>query len=404
MSTAILTNSNAVPPLNADSVSRLLDAVSDQQPVVGYTHNFYRYPARFSPRFARTMIDTFSEPGDVILDPFIGGGTVAVEARAAGRHVLGTDISSLAPFLARVKGTPLTEEEIASVARWARRLPAFLNLHLPPIRATEWHQAGYQRSVPWPIRKTMEFVLARLDELPEEPQREFARCVLLRVGQWALDCRDRIPTATDFRREFFGYLDKFAEGMGEYRRAVAAYPAHPQMVVFQAAAVGLPDRPELQRLPAKPKLVVTSPPYPGVYVLYHRWKVRGRKESPAPFWIAGCHDGMGQTHYCFGDRRQEKLVSYFRGIRESFAAVRHVMDPGGLVVQLVAFKEPEWQLPRYLDAMSEAGFREVMPSELGLPLGDRLWRAVPGRRWFALIQGELATAQELVLFHRPSSM
>ena len=29
-------------------------------------------------------------------------------------------------------------------------------------------------------------------------------------------------------------------------------------------------------------LVVTSPPYPGIHMLYHRWQVDGRKETDAP--------------------------------------------------------------------------------------------------------------------------
>jgi hypothetical protein len=51
--------------------------------------------------------------------------------------------------------------------------------------------------------------------------------------------------------------------------------------------------------------------------------------------------------------------------------------------------------------MKEAGFDEVMPESLGIPVDERLWRTVPGRRWFALIQGHLATSHEVVLFHRP---
>ena len=43
-----------------------------------------------------------------------------------------------------------------------------------------------------------------------------------------------------------------------------------------------------------PQLVVTSPPYPGVHVLYHRWQVDGRKEAPLPFMIANKLDGAGQ--------------------------------------------------------------------------------------------------------------
>ena len=82
---------------------KLLNAVRDRQPVAGYTHGFYRYPARFSPVFAREFISQFTKPGDLVLDPFAGGGTTLVEARALGRSVIGTDISQLAVFVSNGK-------------------------------------------------------------------------------------------------------------------------------------------------------------------------------------------------------------------------------------------------------------------------------------------------------------
>src|SRR6516165_11443170 len=88
-------------------VNQFLHAVHTQKPVNGLTHNYYRYPARFSPQFARGAIEAFSRPGDVVLDPFMGGATTLVEARAAGRHAIGSDINSLSVFLGRVKTTVL---------------------------------------------------------------------------------------------------------------------------------------------------------------------------------------------------------------------------------------------------------------------------------------------------------
>jgi DNA methylase len=387
----------------------LLDAISYQGLVTGFTHNFYRYPARFSPRFARGMIEAFSQPGDVILDPFMGGATTLVEARTLGRHAVGSDVSTLSVFLARVKTTPLSEDDLLPVVNWVQNLPRYLNLQRLPVRAAEWQKAGYQRHVPWPIRKTIELALARILELPRKRLQRFARCLLLNVGQWALDCRQRVPAAAEFRDALFARLGVLCEGMREYRQAVKDNPPPERRssltLSLHGAAADLPNSARaFDSLPKRPTLVVTSPPYPGVYVLYHRWKVRGRKESPAPFWVADCQDGQGQAHYCFGHRKQYRLKSYFDGIRMSFAGVRAVIDPQALVVQMVAFSEPEWQIPRYLESMAEAGFTEVQPNQLGLPVDGRLWRSVPGRRWFALIQGSLGTSKEVVLFHRPCLM
>ena len=96
---------------SASKFDRLIEAAQDKSRVSGLTHDFYRYPARFSPTFVRAAIEAFTAPGDLVLDPFLGGGTTAVEALALGRSVIGTDISSLAVFVAQVKTTSYSDAE-----------------------------------------------------------------------------------------------------------------------------------------------------------------------------------------------------------------------------------------------------------------------------------------------------
>ena len=74
----------------------LITGARDAEPVRGLTHGYYKYPARFSPAFVRSAIETFTQPGDLVLDPHVGGGTTLVEALAAGRNGVGVDISTLA--------------------------------------------------------------------------------------------------------------------------------------------------------------------------------------------------------------------------------------------------------------------------------------------------------------------
>src|SRR5207249_10695238 len=77
-------------------------------------------------------------------------------------------------------------------------------------------------------------------------------------------------------------------------------------------------------------LVVTSPPYPGIHMLYHRWQVDGRKETDAPYWIANCTDGAGATYYNFADRKAAAEDRYYKKARKAFSAVRRVMRPGAV--------------------------------------------------------------------------
>jgi 16S rRNA G966 N2-methylase RsmD len=67
------------------------------------THYLFRYPAKFHPPVIRELIRSYSSPGDRILDPFCGSGTLLIEAAVAGRHAVGTDIDPVAVFVSKVK-------------------------------------------------------------------------------------------------------------------------------------------------------------------------------------------------------------------------------------------------------------------------------------------------------------
>jgi hypothetical protein len=84
--------------LGPNEQAALIAGARDTEPVRGLTHAFYKYPARFSPAFARAAIQAFTQPGDLILDNHVGGGTTLVEALASGRHAIGVDISALAAY------------------------------------------------------------------------------------------------------------------------------------------------------------------------------------------------------------------------------------------------------------------------------------------------------------------
>lgn len=146
-------------------------------------------------------------------------------------------------------------------------------------------------------------------------------------------------------------------------------------------------------------LVVTSPPYPGVHILYHRWQVDGRRETPAPYWIANCLDGRGNAYYNFDDCRHEQQDDYFSTSLRTLRGVHAVMRRGAVIVQMIAFSDPKRQLPRYLETMEIAGFCEV---RLSTTQHRRIWRNVPGRSWHADLKGAISSAREVVLVHRAS--
>jgi DNA modification methylase len=53
----------------------------------------YSHPATFPEALARDHILTWSNPGDVVLDPMVGSGTTCIMSKLLGRQFIGVDIS-----------------------------------------------------------------------------------------------------------------------------------------------------------------------------------------------------------------------------------------------------------------------------------------------------------------------
>jgi DNA modification methylase len=386
----------------------LVEAVSSREKITGAPHDFYKYPARFSPLFAREAIKAFSKPGDVVLDPFCGGGTTLVEAMSLGRRAAGMDISSLATFLARTKTTPISVHDKRSILTWLDALEAVEpSLCAEPETILDGETYYYLRNLPDEARAFFFWVFGRLAVLEKPRQQRFVRLVLLGVGQWGLDCKKRVPTVAEFKAEFCVRLRDSIQEFFQFVSAVATESEIPRcrlssmrrIINRSSEACDDEGRIPAPWLPAK--LVLTSPPYPGVHVVYHRWQILGRKETPAPFWLANQRDGAGESHYLLGPRDEDELATYYARLKSVFSSLSSLLDKDSLVVQLVAFSDPAWQLPAYLRTMREAGFAELEADcDSAAKVAGRIWREVPGRKWYANKRGEIPASKEVMLLHR----
>lgn len=84
-----------------------------------------KYRGNWSPYIPRNLILRYSAEGDTVLDPFVGGGTTAVEARLTNRNFIGFDINPEAVELSRQKCAfrfDTTASSVIEVAD-ARKLP-----------------------------------------------------------------------------------------------------------------------------------------------------------------------------------------------------------------------------------------------------------------------------------------
>ena len=68
------------------------------------THWIYPYKGKFHPQMIRSILNIIAaNPGDIILDPFIGSGTTAVETQLLGINCIGIDVSPLCVLMSKVK-------------------------------------------------------------------------------------------------------------------------------------------------------------------------------------------------------------------------------------------------------------------------------------------------------------
>jgi tRNA G10 N-methylase Trm11 len=68
------------------------------------THWIYPYKGKFHPQMIRALLNIIGlEPGDTLLDPFLGSGTAAVEAQLLGINCVGIDVSPLCVLQSKVK-------------------------------------------------------------------------------------------------------------------------------------------------------------------------------------------------------------------------------------------------------------------------------------------------------------
>ena len=109
------------------SIAVLVDALnSDAGTVPRFTSEFWTskqrqasslheisYRACFKAHLPRFFIERFTQPGDVVYDPFMGRGTTLVEAALLGRVAWGNDVNPLSKILVRPRFCPPYVEEVS---------------------------------------------------------------------------------------------------------------------------------------------------------------------------------------------------------------------------------------------------------------------------------------------------
>lgn len=308
---------------------------ASEQAARAHVHGFHSYPARMHPLTARRLIEAFSQPGDAILDPFCGSGTILVEARLLGRKAFGVDANPLAVRLARMKTRSRTEDERAVLTDAARDVASFAD-ERRKARSGPTHKYGQADLELFDRHVLLELdsLRAGIDRVEDAGYRQdlelVLSAILTKVSRRASDTSEnalqRRIAAGYPARLFVRKTEELSARLGEI---AGALDAGPHATVIEG------DARRLEGIePRSIALAVSSPPYPGVYDYLDHHAARLR-------WLR-LHPGELDRAEVGARRKLEPLgpqagkARWQAEVTEVLRALARPLRPDGKVVLLLA--------------------------------------------------------------------
>jgi DNA modification methylase len=354
------------------------------------------FPARMAPELALDKIELLTEPGDTVLDPMCGSGTVVRLAAEEGRFAIGADLDPLAVMITRTAAhgawVDQLEERAAAVVSRARRF----GTGLPEWIARDDETADFV--LYWFAQDQIEDLsrLARaLDELPVsgDPLRvALSRIIVTKEGGASL-ARDTAHSRPHRVRD-----DNDFDVLGQYVQAAKKVASFVNDAKHQhRPSVRRADARTLAFVPSRSvDLVVTSPPYLNAidYIRGHRlsliwlgWTVgelrdlrgisvgaeRGLDTAPPELRAIALKGNrrMGEL----SDRHQRMVLRFTQDMRRLSSAMARVTKRGGHLVLVVADSQlggiPISNSGICKSTAEEAGFRLIETTIRPLPTHHR---------------------------------
>ena len=393
------------------------------------THYLFRFPAKFHPPVAHSLIREYTAPGDTLLDPFCGSGTLLLAAAIERRHSIGLDIDPLAAFVARVKTHRFCPDHLR--ASWRKLSPTmdsaarshdeYLERRFTDLPADEYaallsKEKLWIPAIPnllhW-FRRYVIVDLARIlatihrADLPHT-HRAFYRLVFASILRSSSNA-DPVPVSglevtshmkqLDAAGRLINPFNLFAMATQKALSAAKAYslqsPRSSRITVRQADATSF--RP---RLRTRIDAVITSPPYHNAVDYYRRHQLEmfwlslteshadrlallpryiGRPRVRHRDPILARHSELGLLATFWHARinqvsrqRADAFLHYIISMKDVFRQLHATLPPGGLLVLVIGHSQ--WNsttLPT-----SEL-FAELAKD--WFQLTDRLWYPVKNR-------------------------
>ncbi|MBU6330235.1 MAG: hypothetical protein KGR18_09840, partial [Acidobacteria bacterium] len=328
-------------------------------------HALHSYPAKFIPDLPAALIELLTEPGDLVIDPFAGGGTTGVEAARLRRQFFGADANAFAVLLSNVKLRGITPQIRTALKRHLERLAA---VDLPAVGRKAW-KPDIPNLEKWYDPKVF-------DELAG------LRTELLRLRNTA--ARDIAMLALASSAARLSYQESETRYVSQPRQiddgaALSTYASEvvrmlaalPRREASEVGVVRLGDARDAQTYAGigegSVKAAITSPPYPNAYDyhLYHRFRL---------FWLGVGPKALRDVEigsHLKNQSDQHPTDTYLADMAQVLSHVRGLLVPGGhfaLVVGTGLHKGEIFDTATELSLLARAhGFEELVCVTRRLP-------------------------------------
>jgi SAM-dependent methyltransferase len=322
--------------LDREHLKYALSVDPDENATMAHVHGFHSYPARLHPETARRLVERFSPAGGRVLDPFCGSGTVLVEARQLGRHAFGIDLNPLAVELATLKCRGSTAEFGAELLTAAQAVVAHADTRrVQKLGPTRKYAAADRQVYDAHVLLELDGLRAGIFEI-EAPELRHALLLVLSAALTKVSKKtgDTAPRTAP-KRLAGGFTIRFFESKTKdlVNRLAEFSQCLPGGAPVVKCAVG--DARDLSQVQlGSIDLILSSPPYPGVYDYFDHHELRLR-------WL-----GLDETHFEaseIGARRKLSGLGFqaaFERWQGEFgaclAAFRDALAPDGSIALVIA--------------------------------------------------------------------
>lgn len=299
---SLLTGIYAETPLNTSEIPQ-----ADLDIVIKSRSNPLRWNGQFSPQLVQVLLNTYATPGSFLFDPFLGSGTVLLEAGLAGLSASGTEINPAAVTLARTY--------------------RFINV---PVELRRFHL----KEISQLLQREFLQALPLFQDPGQKPDRQDAEAIKSRLVELLLAVEERLQiqlletliALLDFYQPNLS-ADKVFTVWKRLTRLVLELPFSQQPIkVFHADArkTTLPD--------SSIDLVLTSPPYINVFNYHQQYRASMEALSWNLLRVAKSEIGSNRKHR---GNRFLTVIQFCLDIAQTFNEMVRVCRSDGRLIFVV---------------------------------------------------------------------